>query len=159
MHRTTPLLLLALLACGRRAPDPDHALYVRQLTPLLDDNGLLAERMLRAAAELHAGRATSAQALERWRDEVVPLAHHLHDQASLVQPPDPWVAPHERLTGIWETRATGYQLVLDGVEMGDESRFKRGRALADRAKLDEESWFQDANASLLAHGLLIDQFP
>ena len=159
MKRTLLLTLLLLSACSRRPHAPDNAFYVVLVTPLLDDNALLAERLLAAAAAtLEAPEATDTT-LEAWRDEVVPLAHHLHEQASLVQPPASWVAEHERLVGTWSTRASAYQLILEAAERGDEGRLKRGRALADRAKLDEESWVQDVNGRLSADGIQLRQYP
>jgi hypothetical protein len=158
------LLITATLGagCGHRAAPPDDAFYVGQLIPVLADNGLLADRMLHAAADLSEGsksQAAGPRVAERWRDEIVPLAHHVHDQAALLQPPEPWVDRHSSLVAIWAARAQGYQLVLDGVSFADEARFKRGRALADQAKLDEESWFQDANTALQPSSLALDQYP
>jgi len=159
MLRAMLISLLILSACSRRPHAPDNAFYVMLITPLLDDNALLAERLITAAAtSLNAPEATS-DAVEAWRDEIAPLAHHLHEQASMVQPPASWVSLHERLVNTWSARATGYQLLLEASERGDEVRLKRGRALADRAKLDEEAWMQEVNVRLAADGIELRQYP
>lgn len=158
MMRNVILSLLLVVGCVQRPPSPDNAFYVVLITPLLDDNALLAERLLTAAAAVHKAPDTPGAALEAWRDEVVPLAHHLHEQASMVQPPGSWAVEHDRIIGTWAARAAGYQLILEAAERGDEARLKRGRALADKAKLDEESWMQDVNARLAADGLHLRQY-
>ena len=159
MATRTALFLLALSSCVNPAPSIDNATYVVSLHPLLHENSLLAQRMLETAADVHAEKADGARAAETWRTDIVPLAQHLHDQAGLVNVPGPWVDAHGQLVTIWGSRAEGYALILEGIERGDAQRWKRGRSLADKAKLEEETWFQTTNKRLAPENLSIDQFP
>jgi hypothetical protein len=153
------LLVAGLAACTARPIPADTATYVQQLHPLLHENGLLADTVLEAATDVHNGRATPTTATQAWQQEVVPLASHLHRQAELVLAPPSWVDAHEELVAIWGARARGYVLVSEAVNSGDELRWKRGRTLADKAKLDEEAWFKQVNSRLQPLGLDLDQYP
>ena len=153
------LLTAALCACTTQPPPHDTASDVKQLHPLLHENGLLADKVLEAATDVHNGRASPTAASSAWENEIVPLAAHLHVQAEIVQAPTTWADAHGKLVSIWGARAEGYQLVSEAVNSGAESRWKRGRALADQAKLNEETWFKDANARLSVYGMELDQYP
>lgn len=152
-------LLTALVACAPPAVPQDTATYVTQLHPLLQENGLLADKVLEGAADVHDGRASPNTASLVWENEIVPLAGHLHAQAEIVQPPTRWASEHRELVSIWGSRAEGYVLVAEAVNSGDAARWKRGRALADKAKLDEESWFEEVNTRLAPLGIDLDQYP
>ena len=132
---------------------------MRQLQPLLAENGLLAERVLEGASDVHDGRASAATTAMAWEREIAPLARHLHDQARRVDPPGAWASSHQRLVDIWGSRAESYETLAQAVRDGDGARWRRGRALADQAKLDEEAWFSAANERLTPSGISLDQYP
>jgi hypothetical protein len=160
MSRLLPVLSAALLAaCTPSGPAPDTATWVRQLQPLLSENGLLAARMLEAAAQVHDGQASPTTAALTWETELAPLAVHLHHQADLVQPPARWVTAHEGLVDVWRIRADAYTRLAEALDAGDDEGWRRGRALADKAKLAEEQWFNTTNARLESEGVTLDQFP
>lgn len=153
------MLLLTVTGCTREASDPDARLYVRQLQPLLAENALLSQRMLEAAGQVHDGRANASTASVAWEREIAPLAEHLHDQASRLDAPPTWSSRHERLVGVWGMRAKAYRDVTIAVRKGDRSLWRKAGASADQAKLDEEAWFDDANAALASEGIELDQYP
>jgi hypothetical protein len=126
---------------------------------LLADNGLLADRVLRTAAAVANGTAAPEETRKEWETTITPLARHLHEQAALVQADGTWIEPQERLTRLWGARATGYEFVVEALQTGDDERWRRGVALADQAKLDEEAWFKEISARLAGEGVRIDQFP
>ena len=137
---------------------PAHT-YAQSLEPLLDENGLVAERLLETAAEVYNGKAASAEVKLAWAQDVVPLAEHLRDQAVLVQPPVEYADDHKQLVEIWSTRADAYREIADALRSGDMDQWKKGREQADDAKLREEAWFRATNEKLSAHGVALDQFP
>lgn len=157
--RFTPLAALLTAACGPPAVPADTAIYLGQLQPLLQENGLLAERILEAAAQVHNGRSSPTAASATWQEEVVPIARHLHDQALRVDAPAAWAADHDRLTQIWGSRADGYTEISVGITRGERGAWQRGRALADQAKLDEEAWFTEAQKRVRPYGVELDQYP
>lgn len=158
--RALPTIALLLLAgCQSSAGPPESVLYVRQLQPLLAENGLLAERILEGAAQVHDERASAATTAVTWQREIVPLAVHLHDQAQRLDAPQSWATSHQRLVDIWGERAEGYELLSTAIRKGDADAWRRGRAMADQAKLDEESWFAGANDRLGPTGIVLDQYP
>lgn len=150
---------MLLAGCARDPVDPQTAAWVHQLRPLLAENGLLAARVLHAATDVHNGEASPTTAALAWESEIVPLALNLRDQAELVQAPVRHEADHKRLIAIWDARATGYGDISRAIDEGDETRWKRGRSLADKAKLDEEAWFNDVNLRLGPQGIHLDQYP
>lgn len=162
---TVLLITLSLVACQSQRPSADSVTYANQLAPLLSENSLLAERLLHTAANaqdasLEQDESPDPTAIaSSWREQIVPLAEHVARQAQLVVPPPTWLEEHEELSGIWTSRAEGYRSIADGLTDGTEARFKRGRALADRAKLNEEEWFQKANERLASERISLDQFP
>lgn len=152
-------LLIALTACADRPAPPDSAMYVRQIQPLLAENGLLAERMLASASSVHDDKASPEMSADTWKRDIAPLAVHLHDQASRIDAPPEWSTSHQRLVEIWGERARGYSLIVTAIEGGDPDAWREGRALADQAKLDEETWFSVTNERLVPTGMTLDQYP
>lgn len=148
-----------LLAC---TPDPlavEARQYVVDLDPILQENGLVAERLLIQAAAAYDGKVQPRDTRLAWTADIVPLAEHLRDQAVAVQAPASWTQDHKELVDIWTRRADGYRDLAESVDTGDPALFKDGRAKADNAKVDEETWFRDTNARLEPFGLYVDQFP
>lgn len=159
MTTRTLLLLSALVSCVPKGPSYETSAYVIALHPLLQENSLLAEKVLETAAGVHADKLDGPGATEAWRSEILPIAEHLHQQAAIVHAPGPWVDAHVQLVEAWGTRAEAYALIAEGVERGDLQRWKRGRSMAVTAQLDEERWFQESNQRLTPKGISLDQFP
>jgi hypothetical protein len=157
--RPLAMTFLAFLACTPSPTRGDAEAYTSQLAPLLDENGLLADHLLKVASRTHHAQLPVTEVTTVWTQDLAPLAQHLHIQATLIQPPAEWVVEHARLIQIWGHRAQGYELIAQGLHHADASRVKRGRALSDQAKLEEESWFQDINTRLAPDGLALDQLP
>lgn len=133
--------------------------YAQSLEPLLDENGLVADRLLETAAAVYNGTAASTEVKLAWVQDIVPLAEHLRDQAVLVQPPVEYAEDHRQLVEIWSTRADAYREIGDALVSGDLEQWKKGREQADDAKLREEAWFRATNEKLQPHGVSLDQFP
>jgi hypothetical protein len=149
-----------LMGCPGTTPEQSEAeLYVAQLDPILQENGLVGDIVLMLAADLHDSKLESGAARARWEGDVVPLADHLRDQAAAVQAPAGWAQHHRELVEIWTTRADAYHDASDAIRLGDPERWRAARQRADAAKLREEAWFQDVNRVLAAYGRGVDQFP
>ncbi|MFT7520460.1 MAG: hypothetical protein ACI9MC_002606 [Kiritimatiellia bacterium] len=155
-----PLSLLSLiLAACASGPTHSTAVYVDQLQPLLVENSALAGQVLEASSDVYNDRTSAGTLTLTWETEVVPMAEHLHLQARLLQPPSDWIEPHQELVNLWGARARGYRALSTAIAKGDEPLWKRGKGLADQAKLDEEKWFIKNNATLAPQGVQLDQFP
>lgn len=157
----TGLFVLTLFsACEVDSPAKDEAQrYADAIAPLTLDNGLLAWRVLHLAADVHDGRADGSKADAAWRDDVVPLAWHLRDQAALISPPANWGDHHEALVKVWTDRAVAYEDLADAVEDGDLSGFEDAKKRANQALMSEEELFKRLDGQLLPHGITVDQFP
>lgn len=157
----TPLLA-ALLLLGCNEPDPRARTapeYVERLEPLLYENGFLATRVLETAAGVYNDGSGPDEIEKVWADEIVPLARHLADQATITVAPTEWSDRHTELIEAWSLRADAYAAIELAVEDGDREAWKTARRQADDAKLREEEWFRSMNRELAPLGLMIDQFP
>ena len=153
------LFAIALLpACvspvARTAPA-----YVAEIAPLLQENGLLAERVLVVAAKVHDGKLEVGDAAIAWRDEIVPLAVELSDNAALCAPPVEWSTRHAELVDIWTDRAQAYDHLATAMSEADVERWNAARAASDDAKLREEAWFKAVNAEIAPTRITLDQLP
>ncbi|MBA2322245.1 MAG: hypothetical protein H0V89_13955 [Deltaproteobacteria bacterium] len=157
MRLSLPLLLAAACAVDPAAQDA-HA-YVSRLQPALIENGFLADRLLGLSARIYNKQADAATLDATWRSEIVPLAEHLHDQASFVAAPSDWTKAHADLVDIWGDRAQAYRSLGRAIDEGDKAAWNEARELADSVKLREEEWFRTTNQRLSAHDLLVDAFP
>lgn len=155
---TIPLLFL-LAGCALD-PDAEQAAgYVVDLQPVLFENAALADRVLALSVSVSEKKASPEQIRKAWDDEIVPLAEHLHDQASFVRPPPAWAESHAQLVDLWADRAAAYRALSVAIEEGDEKRWRDARALADGVKLHEEQWFRTTNQKLAGWHLAVDPYP
>ncbi len=169
MRVLIPTLLLTMACLPQSQDQLDAADYARQLDPLLHENSLLATQVLHVAAEVYnaspsgdqptAPDAVSTAARLSWSREIVPLAGHLQDQASLLQPPSPWAGRHRELVDIWSLRADAYRSLDEAMLLADDVKWQESRRMSNQAMLDEESWFSEVNEQVAAYGIVIDQFP
>ncbi len=154
MKSLTLLLPLALASCmsptARSAPA-----YVAELAPLLQENGLLAERVLEAAAAAHNGTTDAAALEDAWQHEITPLSEHLRDHAMLAEPP----VRHADLVDLWSDRAEAYRALTEALADGDLTSWQAARATADQVKLREEEWFKTTNVELASTWVSLDQYP
>ena len=148
------------LGCTPPGPEAQSGKeYVECLRPLLQENGLLANTLLDLAADRYHDKTTDDLLESRWREDIVPLADHLHTQAGLVTPPTSWTDRHGGLVKIWGQRADAYSGMSLSIRLGDPERWKQSMSKADDAKVDEERWFRDVNRELAQWDLSLDQFP
>lgn len=150
---------LLVLAC---APGPGDATtaYVNSLNPVLQENGLLTERLLMQAAIVYNNDSLKPEAVaDAWNHEIVLLAEHVYNQASFVQAPPEYAAVHQELVQIWGDRATAYRNLGEAVQQGDTEAWNRARDLAKNVMVREESWFDQLNAGLASAGLFVDPYP
>lgn len=159
--RLTVLALAALVGCGPLSPEAQQAnAYVKDLQPLLVENGHVAERVLLLAANVYNQPKTDPEALgAAWTNDVVPLAEHLHHQAQLVEAPAPWVASHAELVDIWGDRAKAYRSLSEALVLTDDQGWTTARTEVTQLKRKEEEWFKKTNTSLAVHGLWVDPTP
>lgn len=154
----TALLLLAF-SCSSDSASRSAATYVDQLQPLLQENSLLAERVLFQAANIYNEAARPEDVAKKWEDDITPIAEHLYFQAKLVEPPDDWTTQHGELVDIWGERARAYRDISESLRLADRSLWEKGRNAAENVKLSEENWFERANEKLGVLNVTLDPYP
>lgn len=161
--RATAVLLLSSLAlsgCGPFSPEVQQTnAYLKDLQPLLVENGHLAERVLVLASRVYNKDGDADALAESWTAEVVPLAEHLHHQAQFIDAPAPWSEEHGELVEIWGDRALAYRSLSEALVLADLDAWKTARSQSTKVKLREEEWFKEVNAELATHGMVIDPTP
>lgn len=133
--------------------------YITSLNPLLQENGLLAERVLTLAAQIYNDASKPDQVADAWGRQVVPVAEHLADQASFVVPPPEYTQDHSEIVQIWTDRADAYRKLSEAIQTGDTTGWNAARQSADAVKLREERWFDRLNDRLSPTGLIVDPYP
>lgn len=147
----------ALYGCG--GPGDATQQYITQLNPLLQENGLLAERVLTLSAQIYNDAAKPDQVADAWGRQVVPVAEHLSDQVSFVVPPEEYAQDHTEIVQIWNDRAAAYRRLSEAIQTGDTEGWNAARQLADEVKLREERWFDHLNDRLAPANLIVDPYP
>jgi hypothetical protein len=150
-----------LSGCGPFSADVQETnAYLKQLQPLLVENGHLSERVLVLASRVYNEQGDTDALALAWTAEVVPLAEHLHHQSQYVEAPDTWTTRHADLVEIWGDRAQVYRALSESVVMADKEQWKVARTKATEATLAEETWFKEVNKDLGAKGIApINQTP
>lgn len=160
MLRTALPLALVLSGCTQLDPATTATTdYLTRLQPLLQENSLLAERVLFQAAGLYNDATKPSQVAQAWTVEIVPLAEHLHHQSTFVSAPEPWSARHAELVEIWGERAEAYRNLSEAIRLGDAPLWNDSRKKADSVKLAEEDWFNNLNRAVGPLGLVVDPYP
>jgi hypothetical protein len=152
-------LTLFLGLSGCTAGDDDTTRYLTALQPLLQENGLLAERVLLQASKIYNEAVKPDQVSEAWIHEIVPVSEHLYNQAGFVQPPSTYAQTHADLVLIWGDRALAYRNLGEAIQTGNSDEWNKARDLANQVKLREEKWFDTLNQSLAASNLSVDPYP
>ncbi|MEO0600009.1 MAG: hypothetical protein AAF211_01145 [Myxococcota bacterium] len=152
-------VLLMVLACGSDSASRSASTYVGQLQPLLQENSLLAERVLFQAAAIYNNAARPDDVANKWETDITPIAEHLHFQAKLVPAPEEWSETHEGLVEIWGDRARAYRDISEGLRQADREAWDRGSTAAEEVKLEEEDWFDKLNDKLGAMNVNLDPYP
>lgn len=159
MSRTLPVVLL-LASCQPIDPATTATTeYLTRLQPLLQENSLLAERVLFQAAAIYNEAAKPDQVASAWSSDIVPVAEHLHHQAAFVAAPDVWSLNHNELVEIWGDRAAAYRNIGEAIKLADAASWKSARELAEGVKLREEKWFDALNAAVAPMGMVVDPYP
>jgi len=155
------LITLPLLASltGCAPGDDDTTRYLTMLQPLLQENGLLSERVLLQASKIYNEAVKSDQVADAWIHEIVPVSEHLHNQASFVQPPSAYAQTHADLVLIWGDRALAYRNLGEAIQTGNSDEWNKARDLANQVKLREEKWFDTLNQGLATSNLSVDPYP
>jgi hypothetical protein len=153
------LATLMLLSCASTPGDATTG-YLTSLQPVLQENGLLVERVLIQAAIVYNNDSLRPETVaDVWNHEIAPLAEHVYNQASFVQPPPEYAAAHKELVEIWGDRASSYRSLGEAVQQGDIEAWNQARSLAESVKLREEKWFDRLNEGLASSGLIVDPYP
>ena len=156
----SPLLTFALAGCAGLDPaSSSTTVYLSELQPLLQENSLLAERVLFQAAQIYNESTKPEQVANVWTVEIVPLSEHLASQAEFVSAPDPYSSRHGDLVKIWSDRAVAYRNLGEAIKTADAEQWNDARKQADDVKLREEKWFDGLNEQLAPQGLVIDPYP
>lgn len=159
MWYLTLTLPLTWFSCASGPGDATNS-YLMSLQPVLQENGLLAERVLIQAAMVYNNENLKPENVaEAWNHEIVLLAEHVFNQASFIEPPPEYAATHQELVQIWADRATAYRDLGEAVARGDTNAWTVARQLADSVKIREETWFDHFNEGLAPAGLLVDPYP
>ncbi len=151
-------LLLVVLACSSNSAG-SATTYVNQLSPLLQENSLLAERVLFQAADIYNNAARPDDVANKWESDITPIAEHLHFQAKLVKAPEDWTEKHGELVAIWGDRAVAYRDISEALRLADRERWERGTKAAEEVKLEEEAWFVGVGERLGGMNISIDPYP
>ena len=151
-------ILVGVLACAS-GPGDSTSDYLVRLQPLLQENGVLAEQVLFQAASIYNEAVKPEQVADSWTHDVVPLAEHLHNQASFVTAPTEFAQVHTDLVEIWGDRALAYRNLGEAIQTGNIEEWNKARELADSVKLREEKWFDRLNNTLAPSGLIVDPYP
>lgn len=152
--------LTATVGCGPLSPEAQSTnKYLRELQPLLVENGHLAERILILSAAVYNEDGGKDDLVTSWSTEVVPLAEHLHHQSQFLTAPDDWSARHSELVVIWGDRALAYRSLSEALILADVEEWEKGRSEATQVKLREEEWFKEVNQILANTGQQIDPTP
>lgn len=134
--------------------------YLGQMQPVLQENGLLAERVLMQAAIVFNNESLKPEAVaDTWNREIVLIAEHVYNQASFVKAPPEYSAVHEELVQIWGDRAAAYRSLGEAVQQGDPESWSKAQQLANSVKIREETWFDRFNDGLAPSGLAVDPYP
>ena len=152
--------MLWMIGCAVLRPGgAEQVAYLESIEPLLVENSVLSEEVLGLAADVYNGHPAPSDLVGAWRQDVVPLAEHLHAQAVLVKPPDSFIERHKELVEVWAARATVYRDLSEAIVLSDFDAWTSARGRANEVKLREEEWFRTINAEFGTNGLVVDQFP
>jgi hypothetical protein len=152
------LLSILLSASCNLAGGTEARAYADKLAPVLQENGLLADQVLAIASTVHTGDDDPDAVRAHLAERVVPVAEHLHHQASFLEVGSSFEDRHQALVAIWAERAAAYRDLLDALTTGDREQWTRAIQLATDVKLKEEQWFQETNDELGA-GARLDPYP
>jgi hypothetical protein len=154
-------LLIALLAgCGVDPARHDVETYDAAMKPVLARNLVLARSFLDIASRVKKGETDGPKIAEQMKTDVVPLADEVEASATKIQPTTPALADaHAILVKAWADRAESYHAMSDAWAKGDLAAFDAARKRNVQSKLDEEKYFQAANAVTSAYGVTIEQYP
>ncbi|MBX2803653.1 MAG: hypothetical protein KTR31_38610 [Myxococcales bacterium] len=154
----TPLLLV-LASCQVDPAARSTTEYLTKLQPLLQENSLLAERVLFQASAVYNGATRPDEVSDAWTTDIVPVAEHLHHQSTFVAAPAEWSATHANLVAIWGERANAYRSISEGLRTADQETWDSGRKLAETVKIREEEWFDMVNNTVAPMGFMLDAYP
>ncbi len=161
MWRTLTLLTATSLVVGC-GPDPEHQKTVDYLTalhPVLQENSLLAERVLVQAAHVYNKDADADAIADAWATEVLPLAQQIPVLAEEVHPPPHLTVDHQNLVSIWTKRAEAYREVVEGLGTADRARFQAASNSTAAITLSEDQWVRGFNAKIEPLRLYVDLYP
>ncbi|MEQ1565699.1 MAG: hypothetical protein ABMA64_08680 [Myxococcota bacterium] len=152
-------ITVALTLGGCAGTDDETTQYLSQLQPLLQENGLLAERVLLQSAKIYNEAVKPDQVAEAWITDIVPVAEHLHNQSSFVTPPSSYAQSHADLVLIWGDRALGYRNLGEAIQTGNTDEWNKARDLIRDVTLREEKWFDTLNTALAPSKIMVDPYP
>ena len=155
------LLLIAFLGgCGPDPVEQDAAAYYAAVTPLFGQNLVIATGFLDIASRVKKGEAPPEVVAVRLGTELTPAADQLKAAVEKIEPVTPALGEaHTILVHAWTDRAAAYHAMNDAWIANDPAAFDAARKKNLQSKLDEERYFQTANAALAPYGLILDQYP
>jgi hypothetical protein len=153
--------IVALLQAGC-SEDPRRAQtlqYLMDMRPVVYENGLLAEQVMHQGASVYDGRSTPEGLLAAWDGEIIPLAQHVHDLASTVEPPGNVAPDHRALTELWKRRHRVYRNLSEAAHRADLDAFQNAQRESAAVTLEEDQWVRAFNAKLQPMELFVDLVP
>ncbi len=164
--RFVRLLSLALLTvtlttgCGGGAGADAASAYHQSMVPLLLKNQELAQEFVNMATRVRTSELTVEQTVQIWQGRIIPLADGLKNDAVSIQASEPVIAAHhEKLVKAWTARSDAYRAMLKAYRDHDKEAFAKARLSNVDAKVAEENYFDQVNATLRGYGFYLDQFP
>ena len=122
--------------------------YLTDLRPVLYENRLLAEQVLRQGAAVYNEDSSPDEVMDAWDGTVVPLAQHVHDLAAGIEPPDTVSPDHRALVSLLDRRQRAYRGLSDAFHLAQEDAFVDAQREVNKVTLEEDRWVRTFNQRL-----------
>lgn len=147
-------------ACSLNPERDDARAYAAAMAPVLADNTAMAEALLALAADIKKREVEDPALLERWANEVAPLARRMHTAAAAIHPQTPVLAQsHGALLAAWAERAAAFEAVQAAAQAGEGAPLTAALERRVSSAKAEKAAVEAINAALEPHALELDLYP
>jgi len=127
--------------------------------PVIEPNLQEGETLSKLFVAITLDKVETEEAIRRMKEEAIPLAEKLLEQAQAIQISEPMVQGlHQKLVDASTLRVEGYKLMVQGYNEKNLEIFQQGRQKITDSKILEETYFGDLNRLALENGLQIQFF-